>query len=868
MDNYVKPQMQIFQEYAAVNTEEVSPLHACVIGSKYGVHRYEEEDKALLGNYVKDVATTYDWPDKQTNSSVVLDPEDIEVTVEDALIQYYTGSTFAVPTGAAAGGTILESSLVLQSANGSSRASVFGSRDVQVGDKVKVNWDTETIDTFITNIVGELGSVVDASVKGPGNQVATSAVAASVDSDTVVDSDLSFAATGTYDNLVDGIVSETYVCTVITAGGDGVAELSIASASGKDDVSSIVVDYSTMAIGTKGVILDITDAGTGVFEVGETLTISAQQEYVIPTTTSGGSYAGNKETGYIVMFTEGGVIGTDTPKYKVLTNNGVDSQPESAVLAGAVVVGNYGVTVTFTDSQQICKGDVITILATPQAERAKKTIYLADALVSNSNECSDADSITISLLIEDTVKLPFNSYVASEENIILYSNATVEDIYTGIGTPLNIIAGTVYVDYLERLTGPTEVQTFSDISYIEDILGPVIPKNELAYGVYKALLNSNGTTVYAVSVATESVSGYDDALDALTHEPVVYSIVPLTKDVEIIARVKDWVLQESTPLKINWKKGFFCSPVNDQALVVEDAQATITDPLSGENYNLVTVTGGTLITSGVKAGDTLRYNYRPELGATVYDERTIASVVSETALTLTTSAMDAPVDFKVEVYATMTKRGHATAIGNQSATYNSRRIHNIWPDVIKSDSGVTVPGYFLCAAIAGLTSAIAPHQPISNVEVLGFSEALRSKMFNEDDLDVIASKGTWVITTDDLGVVHSRHQLSTDMSRLESRESSITNNWDSISREVKASYSDLVGKSNVSDELLELISFRITLISVAIEKRKYSELIGPQIQGYKIISLEKDTVLLDKIKLVYKPILPRPLNSLDITIYI
>ncbi len=862
--SYVKPQLSIFQTYAETNTDGLVPLHSCIIGPKFGVHRYTKEDQATLGEYDKENTTTYEWPDRDNRSTIMLD--NVKITAEDALISYYNGSNFSVPVDGP-GGTVLTSDIILQSTNSFSRDALFGSRDVTIGDKVIVSWDTEEITTFITQVKGALGSEIKAAVKGEGNQASTTTVAPSVDSNTVADGDLSFSAGGVYDNLINGVVSETYVCTVIKAGGDGVAEFSIASASGKDDVSNVVVNYASTNIGTKGVTLTTTDSDDGVFEVGETITMSAQQEYSIPAITEGGSYQGTSGTNYIVVFTEGGVIGTDTPKYKVLTNNGADTQAEINLIDGANVVGNYGLTVTATNGDQICKGDLITINVVPQSERAHQTLHLADYLTKNNNPCTSSDTITVKLCVQDTVEIPSTNYNISEESIIINASSTVEDVYTGLDAPLTIISATLYVDYLERQSNSSELGSISDINNVEDLLGPVIPENELAYGVYKALQNSNETDVYFINVPDNTVESYKEVLDILSHELAIYSLVPLTKDEVILNLVKTWILNESSPFKVNWKKGFFNSNVVNQELKYSEFEGTITDESGDFNYNTVTVTGGKFLANDVRAGDTLKFNFRPDQGD-IYDEVEILEILTEDTLILKESGIDAPADIRMEVWTTISKRNHALNIGKQSTSYSSSRIHNIWPDVIANEFGEEIQGYFLCAAIAGLTSGVAPHQPISNVELVGFSQAKRSLMFNEDDLDVIAEGGTWIVTADNSGMIHSRHQLSTDMSQLEMRESSIQNNWDSVSREVRASYGDLPGQSNVSNELLKLIKDSIVAVSVGIESREYDVKIGKQIQGYKILHLAKDPVLKDKIKLVYKPILPRPLNSLEIVIFI
>jgi hypothetical protein len=48
-------------------------------------------------------------------------------------------------------------------------------------------------------------------------------------------------------------------------------------------------------------------------------------------------------------------------------------------------------------------------------------------------------------------------------------------------------------------------------------------------------------------------------------------------------------------------------------------------------------------------------------------------------------------------------------------------------------------GYHLCAALAGLRSGVLPHQPLTNLEIVGFSDVPRTtSKFNKPQLDAMA----------------------------------------------------------------------------------------------------------------------------------
>ena len=185
-----------------------------------------------------------------------------------------------------------------------------------------------------------------------------------------------------------------------------------------------------------------------------------------------------------------------------------------------------------------------------------------------------------------------------------------------------------------------------------------------------------------------------------------------------------------------------------------------------------------------------------------------------------------------------------------------------------TSGGIEVAGYFLCAALAAFRSAAPPHRPLTRSQITGFGTPDRTMQFSRAQLNTIASGGTWIVTSDITGAVFTRHQLTTDMTSEETREDSITSNLDSISRVYKANFEPLIGKSNVTPDLLELIEGRIFTSFKFIHNLPYPREIGPQMLSYELLELSQDPVLKSKVRIRIKPELPMPLNNLDLFFYI
>ena len=880
--SYSEPQMNIFQVFEPALASNVTPLHSCDVGPMFGLHRYGiSGEEQSVGAYDPAASTAYPWPGKQSGS--IVDEASAKVYAKDALLKYLQESgKFSVPTGYDGENQILASTLTLQSKNGFSRSTVFGNRDVAIGDRVKVTWNAgaNEVDTLITDIKGEAGSDIGTPTAESDNQAGVSpAIPPAADNAGVTDTDMVATAAGTYNGIVDGYVQETYNIQVTTLGALGTAKATVISASGTDDVSEIILVAASQLVGSRGITMTIDDnGGTALYAVGDVIVVTATQLYAFPTLTEGGAYTGNKTSKYVVQIMEGGEVGVDTPKFKVTTTNGYDIQSVTTIVDGvASIIGNYGITLLFAG--QLVKGDIWTIDATPESAKAMTRIILGANLIDGVTEADSGDTLDVTLMILDNVQVDSQYFSAATTEITVLAGAGVEDTYGDTGNDLPIMEGELFIDYREQLGAPAVFGSVSDPLEVEPALGPIVPENTLAYAVYKASLNANGVPVYYMSVLSDDLTGYSDALDRISNEDIIWSLVPLTKNASVIELFQGFINTQSSPINNNWKKGWFSSNAEQEyALYTEDSlgdpiEATISDtsPLGvtdAGNYIYVNAPGAKFVMDGgVAAGDILKYNSRIVDTVKIWDSAVILSATDEN-LVLTSSAMDIPVASEVEVYRNASLTDFADIIAAESGGYSDRRINNVWPDVIKNELGVEVEGYFLCAALAAYRSAAAPHQPLTRAEITGFGDPDRSTMFSRTQLNTIAAGGTWIVTTNLGGAVYTRHQLTTDMTSEETQEDSITSNLDSISRLYRDNFEPIIGKGNVTPDMLELLEGRVFTSFKAIHNLPYPRELGPQMLGYELLELSIDSILRSKVRIRIKPELPLPLNYLDLFFYV
>jgi len=188
--------------------------------------------------------------------------------------------------------------------------------------------------------------------------------------------------------------------------------------------------------------------------------------------------------------------------------------------------------------------------------------------------------------------------------------------------------------------------------------------------------------------------------------------------------------------------------------------------------------------------------------------------------------------------------------------------------MLETTEGYTVPGYFVCCALAAMRSAAAPHQPLTRVAINGFLKPSRTLMFSRHDLNTIAKGGTWIVTANDEGVVFTRHQLTTDRTSESTEEDSITTNLDAISRFYWEMFEPVYGRSNNTDEMLNILRNKLFIGFKTIHNISYSKYLGPQMIGYKLLKLERDQVRRTHVIMEVEPELPYPLNNLTLKFYI
>lgn len=733
-----------------------------------------------------------------------------------------------------------------------------------------------------------------------------------------------------YDGLVSGDITETYDIIVLegSVGGDfTTAKLRIISGSGRDNVAEVTPEAEGVdtEIGTRGLLVAFgKDSGAACSDsaeaegvspddliAGQRFQVVVEQDFTATTATSGGSYDGTKDTTYMVEVERGGLYADAAPpRIKVTTISGIDISGPTEVTAAstAVACGTKSVEIEF-DGTGLRKGDRFYIPVTAEAEGAMKTIELGHNLDVDITAGSEVDLtlfIKKPLLQVEQNRTGFapltnwdvndaNTEITINSGIVAYDEDWVDD---GEPVALDVYSesskdyGIMYLEYrawLEDLC--SNIGTIRDVSTINDqISGALHPDNPLKWGVFKALENANGAEVKFTAVCEpDDVESWADCLEKILGTNEVYGLVPLTRNRTVLDLYAAHVKAQSSPEQAMWRvlwtslEGVPEIPVvHAGSTVPGHISATTTDgevclcvveddpDTSGSQYVIVRCTSGNgnFITNDVRSLDIARMLYTGDgFGNYTYDEFVVDEVISEDQLRLLTGPDAAiSVGAKVEIWRNLNATDEANEIAANAGSWGDRRIRAVWPDVLES-SGTIQEGYHLCAALAGLRSGVLPHQGMTKLEIVGFSDLPRTvDKFNRAQLDAMAVAGVWIVTqARGTGQVYTRHAVTTaDYEVVNMREEMYTSNVDSISFRIKDHFEPFIGVTNVTPSNEAVLKLELNKIIRTLQSEGYTTQLGGQLISADIVEFGPHTVFPDRYLMVLDCSLPYPFNNAEI----
>lgn len=396
-----------------------------------------------------------------------------------------------------------------------------------------------------------------------------------------------------------------------------------------------------------------------------------------------------------------------------------------------------------------------------------------------------------------------------------------------------------------------ELLVFETLSDVESTIPPVDATNPLALAASLALTNAPSVSISALGVGEVSTDKPDGTLNAYTscleflEAYEVYALAPLTQDLDVHSIFGTHVTSLSQPARKRERIAIVnpALPTKKLDTVVAsgtDGESTATlnqfDTKLADLVTLIAAQGLNPAALSADDGvyldverDSLRYNLSSVVG-TIATVRVSFSATENTDNYFTTSNL--PTDLLQETFSVSvkgesisTKSEQVEVYYNLGTSYANRRLVNLVPGTVSASvSGVatSLEGYYLGAAIAGMIGELHPAQGHSNYPISGFTGVSYSwPYFSDIQLNQIAAGGNFIVyQRTSGGPLVCRHQLTTDVSTINTRELSVGKALDFSSKFYRLSVQSFVGVYNISSDTWDLVALTLQSASETLKEDK------------------------------------------------
>lgn len=486
---------------------------------------------------------------------------------------------------------------------------------------------------------------------------------------------------------------------------------------------------------------------------------------------------------------------------------------------------------------------------------------------------------------------PFPDAYLDGASVLHIGPQILRDQVSGYPMDQSVNIGSLYIQYkalrkdVSALAKTAGVVRLSDTTALSQVLDPLTEDNPLGLAAYLCMINCPGFEVKLLGIddvsaaAPEGTSAaWARALSLLEAEEV-YAIAPLTQDEVVHGLVSTHVKLMSAPEQGGERIAFISkvSPTRKNPSIVVSgtkSESTLTnnqllldsDPSAGLvalgiNPGLPIQESALVYVTVEVGGELRRYSVSSVSGPLVSFRTSFSS--SETnadgffsTVTLDVSVVDAPYS--------MEKRGDSLAIpgtnpekldyslvaetvAGANEGFKNRRLFSVFPETVKTTVNGTeksLPSYYAAACIAGMVGAQPAQQGFTNLPITGLTGVVGTENYTKRQQNVMAGGGTYILVQDNIGgPVSCRHQLSTDLTSIETRELSITKVVDITAKILRLSVRKYIGTNNVDGQLLDTLSTNIQAVLKFLQDA--GVLLSSSLNSIAQDTTSPDTVLVD-----------------------
>lgn len=377
------------------------------------------------------------------------------------------------------------------------------------------------------------------------------------------------------------------------------------------------------------------------------------------------------------------------------------------------------------------------------------------------------------------------------------------------------------------------------VADLEDQLAPLDTQNPLGLGMFFAIQNAPGIEVAGLGIGAASatapygtISAWTKAFEYLESKDV-YAIAPLTHD-ETVAQLGDAHASAMSEPDIGLERCVFFNPARPsrQADTLVASGATANAAAAGDSIdtglaNLPALVAAAGLGPGPYTlsdnlfleleGDTNKYLVESISGSSVtINDGPIAQTdafYSDAAGgdVFSSAIVDRPFSIKVRGAALANLTEEAVAYAAIPQGFQNRRMVVTAPDKVRATiDGLeqSIEGFYMNAALAGLTSSKNPQDPMTEVGLTGFTGVVGSNdRYSEVQLRIMSGGGLWIMYQAAAGQpIKTRQQLTTDMSSVEKREFSILNQLDFTAKFIRGVLRNFIGRFNLTTNVIDSVS--------------------------------------------------------------
>lgn len=424
------------------------------------------------------------------------------------------------------------------------------------------------------------------------------------------------------------------------------------------------------------------------------------------------------------------------------------------------------------------------------------------------------------------------------------------------GAPLTTGNGLAYLQYnairqdVSALSANPGLLKFTSQDDVLAAIEPVSVSNPLGLASYFMLLNAPTQQVTALGVDAVSASEVYGTVEAYSRAAEflesfeVYALSPLTHSESVAQIFFTHVTEMSKPVNKGERIVLFNfeTPTTKLHTLVasgiegnsEGSTGTKLDTGISNLAQLLLAAGinpsGTIpVSAGLflnVAGSSENFSVQSVTGSVVTIRTAFTSGQNDDSFYTTSDLNDAPlpsllvdVAFSLKIRGASLIRANGTpdkdamaeVVALRADAYKNRRFWSYFPDKCAALIGgveQVIPGFYMCAAHAGLIAAQSPSQSFTNFPTTGFTRVIGSNnYFSEPQLDLIAGGGNNIMVQDAEGApLISRMALTTDTTSVETRTDSITKALDYAAKFVRRSLRNFIGRFNITKGLLDTLN--------------------------------------------------------------